>query len=265
MKFALVDQQRQEAQPKLLGRCPACGHPMVSRCGEARVWHWAHQAERACDPWWENETDWHRNWKDQFPVEWQEVVHRAENGEKHIADVKTDRGWVIEFQHSYLQFPERRSRTAFYPKLIWVVDGVRRKRDREQLLKAWAEGVSVGPASPVRRAFPEDCLLIREWADSDVPVFFDLGDQQVLWWLFARSADGAAYVAPYSRAAFVESHRSSTEELAREFDQFVTDAPKLVSDFETYRRAQMLRRSRTQPSQGILQSMAPKYPRRRRF
>jgi len=39
-------------------------------------------------------------------------VHRAEDGEKHIADVKTYHGRVIEFQHSYLKPVERRSRQA---------------------------------------------------------------------------------------------------------------------------------------------------------
>jgi hypothetical protein len=50
----------------------------------------------------ENETEWHRAWKDQFPPEWQEIVHLAGDGERHIADVKTGDGWVIEFQHSYI-------------------------------------------------------------------------------------------------------------------------------------------------------------------
>jgi len=58
-----------------------------------------------CDNWWENETQWHRDWKNHFPVEWQEVVQIAEDGEKHIADVKTSEGWVVEFQHSYLKQP----------------------------------------------------------------------------------------------------------------------------------------------------------------
>ena len=69
---------------------------MVARCGEVRVRHWAHKGRRLCDPWWENETEWHRAWKDQFPADWQEVVCYAEDGERHIADVKTHAGWVIE-------------------------------------------------------------------------------------------------------------------------------------------------------------------------
>jgi len=265
MKFALVNRQRQEAQPKLSGTCPACERPMVAKCGEVRVWHWAHQGGSSCDLWWENETEWHRAWKEQFPVDWQEVVHQAETGEKHIADVKTDRGWVIEFQHSYLKPEERRSRDTFYPKLIWVVDGTRRKRDRAQLLKAWKEGVSVGANSLVRKALSESCALLREWTSSHAPIFFDLGERELLWWLFAKSADGSAYVAPYQRAKFIESHRGAATEMAREFDEFVNDIPKLVANYESPRRAQAVTQAATQPRQGFQQYLAHRYRRGRRF
>ena len=87
---------------------------MIAKCGNKKVWHWAHKTKKTCDHWWENETQWHRDWKDQFPVEWQEVVHFAEGGEKHVADVKTSTGLVIEFQHSAITKEEVLSRTAFY-------------------------------------------------------------------------------------------------------------------------------------------------------
>jgi competence CoiA-like predicted nuclease len=143
VKFARVDGNRQEAQPGLSGECPGCGQPMIAKCGEVRVPHWAHKGRRLCDPWWENETPWHSAWKDQFSAAWQEIVHHAEGGERHIADVKTERGWVIELQHSYLNPPERRARDAFYPKLVWVVNGTRRPRDARQFIEAFNNGASV--------------------------------------------------------------------------------------------------------------------------
>jgi competence protein CoiA len=233
MKFALVNGQRQEAQPGHYGTCPACDRPMVAKCGELRVWHWAHQGKRRCDPWWESETEWHRSWKNQFPVDWQEAVHHSEAGEKHVADVKTDRGWVIEFQHSYLKPEERRSREAFYSKLIWVVDGTRRKRDNAQFLKALNEGVPVYATSPVRRVVTDNCAPLREWATSNAPVFFDFGGTQVLWWLLAIGTNGLAYVVPYSRAEFIENHRSATTEKGQAFDEFVRDIPKMVAEYES--------------------------------
>ena len=248
MKFALVNGQRQEAQPNLSGECPGCGRPTVAKCGEVRVRHWAHKGHRLCDPWWENETEWHRTWKDQFPADWQEIVHPAADGERHIADVKTGDGWVIEFQHSYIKPEERRSREAFYPKLIWVVDGTRRKRDRAQLISAWKDGVPVGGNSPVRKAFSADCRLLREWAGSNAPIFFDLGEMDRLWWLCAKSTNGSAYVHAFSRAQFIEWHRSTATEAARQFDEFVSDIlPKLIADYESRPRAQPLRWDPLQP------------------
>jgi competence protein CoiA len=48
---------------------------MIARCGSQRIHHWAHKNKsEQCDHWWENETEWHRNWKASFPVDWQEIT-----------------------------------------------------------------------------------------------------------------------------------------------------------------------------------------------
>ena len=73
--------------------------------------------------WWENETQWHRDWKNQFPVECREVSKIAPDGEIHRADVITSTSIVIEFQHSAIKDEERLAREQFYSKLVWVVDG----------------------------------------------------------------------------------------------------------------------------------------------
>jgi hypothetical protein len=131
MKFAVVEGKRQEAQPGLSGECPDCRAAMIAKCGDVRVRHWAHRGARTCDPWWEPETPWHRAWKNYFPEDWQERSCTSEKGERHRADVKTDSGVVLEFQHSPLNQAERESREKFYPKLVWVVDALRRKGDRK--------------------------------------------------------------------------------------------------------------------------------------
>lgn len=251
MKFALVNDQRHEAQPDLPGKCPTCNHPMIAKCGEKKIWHWAHRIRRVCDPWWENETEWHRGWKGQFPVTWQEVVHHAVDGEKHIADVKTDHGWVIEFQHSHIKPEERRSRDAFYKKIVWVVDGTRRKRDREQFITAWNYGAPIGSYSHVKRAFTHGCALLRDWADGHMPVFFDFGEANTLWWLLAKSDDGRAYIAQFSRNAFIETHTKSV------FDALVNDISRSVADHES-----QLRRA---TCTGFDQYLAPRRAFRRRI
>ena len=114
MKFADIECQRREAQPGLSATCPSCRAAVIAKCGEHRVWHWAHRGVRVCDPWWEPETEWHRAWKNEFPADWQETVHFAQSGEKHVADVKTQSGMVLEFQHSFLKAEERAARESFY-------------------------------------------------------------------------------------------------------------------------------------------------------
>jgi len=221
MKFALVDGQRREAQPFLAGECPACGSRMIAKCGEVRDDHWAHKTKCTVDRWWEPEGEWHRAWKSHFPESWQEIVHSTENGEKHIADVKTDHGWVIEFQHSAIKPEERRSRDAFYGKLVWVVDGLRRQRDKLRFVKAWEDGTRIGSRNDLKMLWRYDGALLREWADSQGPVFFDFGEEQTLWWLIATPNDVWVYVGQFPRALFIELHRIGDE--ARGFGVVVKD------------------------------------------
>ena len=105
------------------GKCPDCGSAMVSKCGPRVIHHWAHASRKNCDPWWENETDWHREWKSHFPEDCREVSHTAPDGEVHRADIKTPTGIVIEVQHSTMSDEERESRESFYGNLIWILDG----------------------------------------------------------------------------------------------------------------------------------------------
>jgi hypothetical protein len=87
------------------------------------VHHWAHKGKRNCDPWWENETAWHREWKELFPENCREICHVAPDGEIHRADIKTPTGIVIEIQHSAMSDAERIARESFYQNLVWVLDG----------------------------------------------------------------------------------------------------------------------------------------------
>ena len=88
--------------------------------------------------------------------------------------MKTQTGWTLEFQHSFLNPEERQSRNAFYPKLVWVVDGTRRKTDKKQFQKILDESARLPTKIPIIRAhFPDECRLLKEWHHSSALVFFD--------------------------------------------------------------------------------------------
>lgn len=124
MQFSIVNGQRLKASPRLIGNCPACGTPTRSKCGSIILWHWAHITTKHCDAWWENESEWHKEWKAQFQEDLQEVVQYDQStGERHIADIKTNQGLVIELQHSAISIDELRSRESFYQNMVWIVDG----------------------------------------------------------------------------------------------------------------------------------------------
>lgn len=123
MQYAIVGDERREAFTGGKGTCPTCGAAMIAKCGPRILHHWAHAGRRDCDPWWENETPWHREWKNKFPEQCREVTHVAPDGEIHRADIKTATGIIIEVQHSSMTDQERISREQFYGNLIWIIDG----------------------------------------------------------------------------------------------------------------------------------------------
>ena len=254
MQYASNDGRRVEAQQGRNAHCPVCGSPVIPRCGEIRVHHWAHRGKRNCDHWWEPETGWHRDWKGHFPEAWREFLQLAADGEKHIADIRSPSGRVIEFQHSFLNPDERRAREAFYGTMTWIVDGTRRKRDRQRFVEATSSWRNWGRHNRIFIAPFPDRGLPAEWLTSSVPVYFDFGADRLPWdheptpvqrlWclLPQRPADNAVIV-EISKAAFIARYAE---------DQPVFDiaglVPQVVSALaERQRRAAYLPAWRRQP------------------
>lgn len=214
MRYALINNDRTEASPGLKGSCPGCDQDVIAKCGTQKIWHWAHSAKRNCDTWWEPETEWHRNWKSQFSPESQEVIqYDKKSGEKHIADVRTSHGLVIEFQHSYLKPEERVARESFYGNMIWIVDGTRLKNDYVRLRKAMDNFRRTKVQGYFLVHFPEECFP-KNWLESNAPVIFDFQGadpenpkdvvQNTLWCLFPGRAENQAVVAGLSRRQFID-------------------------------------------------------------
>lgn len=214
MKFAQVNGVKAEAQQGLRGACEVCQSVMIAKCGNERMKHWAHKSKISCDPWWENETEWHRAWKNRFPENWQEIIHKdPTTGEMHKADIKTTSGLVIEFQRSAIEPAEMLSREHFYKNMVWVVDGTRLMRDYPRFCKGFSS-LRQTVKGFFLSSFPDECFP-SSWLASSVPVYFDFqgnGDpvqpqdarRSALWCLFPNRVDGAAVVAGVSREALVK-------------------------------------------------------------
>lgn len=217
MKYAIIDGLKCEARPKLRGQCFDCNAEMIAKCGDHNLWHWSHFRIANCDHWWEPETPWHRDWKNEFPEHWQEVRHSAPDGEVHRADVKTDRGNVLEFQYSAILPSERVSRENFYKPMNWVVSGTNWKRDLPSFQKALLSALPVS-ISPLKLLMPvKACSILERWAGSLCPVYVDFGDakfhkpydvnEPVLWRLKFNKLGSHAMTIPVSRRSFIEHHR----------------------------------------------------------
>ena len=109
--------------------CPCCEEKVVLKKGNIRKYHYAHHSGSMCrDGWHYDMSDWHQEWQNKFPSQYQEIVKEL-NGKKHRADVLIeDKKIVFEFQHSALSSDEFYDRNIFYNtlgyKVIWVFDEI---------------------------------------------------------------------------------------------------------------------------------------------
>jgi hypothetical protein len=126
------------------------------------VHHWAHQADSDCDPWFEPETEWHRDWKALFPKECTEVVI----GE-HRADICIPNRGVIELQNSSISPLDIEARETHYGKrMIWIING-KPFRERFFVLERYAKSQSYKFRWK---------LCPSSWLAAQRPRYIDLGD-----------------------------------------------------------------------------------------
>ena len=176
VEIALVDGRRSSPTKGQRGTCQYCDREMVAKCGRIKIWHWAHMPHYSCDPWLEAETEWHREWKSLFSIDWREIVQVDDRtGEKHVADVKTAHGKVLEFQHSPMDYEELCSRESFYRDMLWVVDGDRGSNDPGFFSVGYeSKPVAFRPLVHLVRWWGRSQLL-QTWAKAKSPVLIDFG------------------------------------------------------------------------------------------
>ncbi|WP_276091422.1 competence protein [Pedobacter sp. JY14-1] len=193
------------------------------------------------------ETPWHRDWKKAFPEGFREVSFADElQGGFHRADVYTLCGTAIEFQNSPITLEELRSREAFYPKLIWVLNGKKFKGFRilkhlpdvdDPKLSAYdfshSDHLAVYRTSELRDGstrrlsfhHPELCSIPmttcyysfcwkhphRVWYEARCPIVVDLGGH-FLYYLKQRTQISGNY--PYlhmiTRKSFIQKYTAGT-------------------------------------------------------
>ena len=166
--------------------CPGCNSPVIAKCGQINVWHWAHVSNMDCDEWYEPESLWHLGWKDYFPVDNQEVVMKP-----HRADVRTDRGVVIELQHSHISVEEAQKREAFYKNMIWVING---NDFEERFCRMQQDGYEKFKWYHPRKT----------WQFTTKPVYIDFG--YTLFEIRKFYSNGWGWGKKVDRKRFIESH-----------------------------------------------------------
>lgn len=204
MRWAYVNNSKTEAQPNIRGVCPCCGGETIAKCGRFKINHWAHKDKTHCDPWWENESEWHRSWKNHFPAECQEVtLQNPTTLERHIADVYTPTKCVIEIQSYPIDDIEARAREAFYGNMIWIINGSRNEFDKTYFGLSLCGPSSSDPMVRNIRWYGRSKLLAK-WSVASKAVFFDFGVAKIWQLLSFDPMTKLGQVREHPKEGFVE-------------------------------------------------------------
>ena len=248
MKFAIVGNNKHQKPAKgIKGVCPFCGETLVARCGNIRMHHWAHPSDSQC-PYKENKGEWHIDWQNEFPDDWQEVllVDPATN-EKNIADIQTPTGFVLEFQHSHIKDEEKTAREKFYKNMVWVVDGANWKK---------IESFFENKFRIDQYDYETNFSLI--WANASVPTIYDFYDAQsaenaskwheYLFVCFPYRDWVGFYVVPIKRQNFIKIAREDrlqkmVHDIQRSIDKKSQQKQKAI-DIRERKRQERLQKQR---------------------
>jgi competence protein CoiA len=175
MLWAIKDSQRIQAEPGKSANCEICNQELIPKCGSIKVWHWSHKVSSDCDSWSEEETQWHKDWKDEFPRECQEIIIEEHWNNKHRADVKYN-NLIIEFQNSSISPEDILIREAFYKNMIWVLNG-----------KTFSKGINLRERiagllkpMPIKRIYENQRVTFRwksppkSWWSAKKPIYIHL-------------------------------------------------------------------------------------------
>ncbi len=191
MLYALLKNEKIKPIPKAKAKCPLCEKDVFSKCGDVYAWHWAHENQKSCDNWFEPETQWHKDWKDQFGKELSEIII-TKDGKKHIADILTKDKIVIELQNSTILKPTIQKRELFYgEKMLWIINGIDFKSnfqiispEESNLFYRVSQGFvhkRTGHLLKNEEKYFNWKWNRASWNETQRPVFIDFGEDNLFW------------------------------------------------------------------------------------
>lgn len=118
--------KRVKAMPGMQAICPGCEEKVIARCGNIKIWHWAHKSG-LCKYDSEPETEWHLEWKNNALKMGMEIEKIFDPFQRFRADIyDPKRNMVTEVD-----------RSSFYDskgiKIRWIFDFI----DRYESMKIY--------------------------------------------------------------------------------------------------------------------------------
>lgn len=108
-----LNDQKIKAEPNIKAFCPGCSQPLISKCGDINIWHFAHKSKSQCD--YKPSSQWSLEWKSLFPKELVEIKRHYQ-----FVDLILPNNLAVEFQHSSISLSEMIEKTNYWKNILWI-------------------------------------------------------------------------------------------------------------------------------------------------
>jgi len=130
-----LTEERIRARPGLYAVCPGCQKDVIPRCGDFKIWHWAHKAG-ICKYDSEPYTAWHLEWQEKALNAGMEIEKIFDPSQRYRADIyDPKKNIVTEVQHSPITMETIVDRCLFYDskgiEIRWIFDFTYRYNSRK--------------------------------------------------------------------------------------------------------------------------------------
>lgn len=130
-----LTKERIRAKPGMQAVCPGCQKDVIPKCGDFKIWHWAHKAG-LCKYDSEPYTPRHLEWQERALNAGMEIEKIFDPSQRYRADIyDPKRNMVTEVQHSPITMETIIDRCIFYDskdiKIRWIFDFTDRYNSRK--------------------------------------------------------------------------------------------------------------------------------------
>ena len=237
------------------GFCPCCGKSLNARAGEIRRPHWAHTSVERCDEWWENEEEWHYEWRKLIDITEHSCEVDIENvlekdNVRHFYDARINNRLSIILRRGKLSEDQIQQYESFFGDMLWIVEAKKSNITRFHRMKDSGVIREIAKRRGCYSMRRGETGFYEKWAKCKAPVVLDFGENEKneknLWVILPNNDERVfRYIINFSKKELLDRilkegnlfrNGKTLDDVLKDFDEKIKEIDCEFTEFGNGRR-----------------------------